>query len=697
MRIALAGNPNAGKSSLFNRLTQSSAPTGNYAGVTIDASARAIELSSGKKVTFVDLPGCYSLAARSEDESIAIRTLLGLGPGGPIDRVICVVDATQLARGLYLVVQLLELGIPCLIALNMVDRVTGPAQLIDIDALANRMGVPVLAVSARTGLGVDTLLATSAVSLSPPDFRPRLALPDETRGRAKDLGTLFKDRTGSALDRMGLGLWLLVSEQAAIPWLRPFFGDAETLALAQALPEETRAIIEARYRAVDDLLLGLVDLSREDTDPRTLRADRILLHPFWGLAFFLCTMMLLFQAVFLGARPLMEGVEAGVGLLGDAGAKLLPDGPLRSLWVSGILGGVGNVLSFVPQIFMLFVGLTLMEESGYLSRAALVVDRSMRRVGLTGRAFIPLMSSFACAIPGILATRTMGSRQDRLTTILIAPWMSCSARLPTYTLVTAAVFSGNRPLFGLSVGGLVVFGMYALGLIAAVVVARLLRATSLRSPPSSLVMELPAYRVPLFRNVMRRAARRAWDFVRGSGKLIVALSIVLWALLSFPHQEPPGHIIGTPRTPQETSYVLEHTIGGRVGHLLEPALRPLGLNWRIGVGLLAAFGAREVFVATLSQTYALGAGSDASPQALHQALANDRDPITHRLRFGPLEGVSLMVFFALALQCTSTTAVVRRETGSTLLAIGQLVGMNAVAYVASLGVYQGGSALGWGH
>jgi ferrous iron transport protein B len=722
LRIAVAGNPNAGKSTLFNALSGARARVGNYPGVTVERREAAVVLRDGVQAQLIDLPGCYSLVARSPEEDVAHRVLIGAFGQGLPDRVLCVVDATQLARGLYLVLQLLELGLPCVVALNMMDVARQRGVAIDVPLLGKQLGVPVVPLVARSGMGLDELTAV----LGRPNARHSnvvtLDLTVTERAALDRVATAWRDEPSMAPppgDPLGHSLWLMTSrwENLAEPLPPPLQAAVqEGCAVLDASGAGTfnRRVIAARYAAVDRILERSLDIRRARADSRSRGIDSIVLHPVGGLAIFVAAMFLLFQAVFAWAAPLMAAVSTGTGYLAHAVEAWLPAGHFRSLLVHGVIAGVGSVLAFVPQIAFLFFGLTLLEESGYLARAAFLLDRLMRRVGLHGKAFVPLMSSFACAVPGIMAARTLECGRDRLVTILVAPFMSCSARLPVYTLVIAAVFAGAPPLWGfLSIGGLVILAMYILGFAAAIGTAFMLKRTALRSPPATLLLELPAYRMPDLRAVARLVFERCRDFVQGTGRIIIALSIVLWALLTFPHATMPvpevtarqASIAALPagQQPKATAqlardgraYALQHSFGGQLGRALEPAIAPLGFDWRIGIGLVASFAAREVLVSTLGQIYALDGDVAADSPSLRDALRADIDPSTGRPRFTPLVGVSLMVFFVLALQCLSTVATVRRETASWGWAAAQLVYMNGLAYLASLAVYQGGRALGF--
>ena len=710
-RVALAGNPNSGKTTIWNALTGRAGRVGNYPGVTVERLEAKMRTSAGATLTVVDVPGCYSLTARSAEEEVAHDVLTGrLGDPRP-GAIVAVVDASNLARNLYLTLQLIELGTPVVVALNMMDNAGSLGLEVDAERLARELGVPVVPLVGHRGSGIDEL--RKAID----DVRRD---PGARRGRAFSLAPEDEVRLASVrskLDRSvsdGELLWWLTSPIAPTDDNPP-----EALTLREELVADGfgRRLIVARYAECDRIEQAVVDSRGRVSETATDRADRLLTHPIWGGLVFFVMMALVFQAVFRGAEPLIRYIENGIDLVGAGLRAVLPPGLVQDLLVNGVLAGVGNIFVFLPQILMLELLMAALEDSGYMSRAAYLMDRLMGRVGLQGKAFIPLMSSFACAIPGIMAARTVEGRQDRLVTILIAPFMSCSARLPVYTLVIAAVFASSPPIGGvLSVGGLVITAMYLLGIVAAVVVAFTLKRTLLRSPRSTLVLELPAYRRPSLASLRRRLLRRARAFTFQTGSIILALSVLLWALLAFPRQGLSQAELATrttrieQRTPpgperqarladlsaEDGAKQLENSFGGRVGRAIEPLIRPLGFDWRIGIGLVASFAAREVLVSTLGQVYAVGADTDESSLGLRRALLRDVDPTTGRGRFTPLVGLSLMVFFVLACQCLSTVAVVRRETNSLRWPVFMVAMMNTLAWTASFAVFQGGTALGLG-
>jgi ferrous iron transport protein B len=686
LRVALAGNPNVGKTSLFNELTGARHQVGNYAGVTVERRVGTVGERHGpaREIELLDLPGCYSLSATSEDEAVAFRTLAGIGEPAP-DAVVLVLDATNLARNLYLALQVRELGVPLVIALNMSDSARQLGLPVEPEKLARELGLPVVATAARSGAGSRELVAAlGALELAP---RPVLLPIGADDGElARVVAALGGDEARArwiACTVAGGG-----DEELGV--------NAEELAALARLPGEVvdRAatqLIALRYREVDRMLAvvhGAREPERAPAMARSQRIDRVLTHRVWGLGIFALVMGFVFVSIFTWAQPLMDAIEALIGIVSETVGDALGPGLLTDLITQGVIAGAGNVLVFVPQIAMLFLFIGLLEDSGYLARAAFLMDRTMSKLGLHGRAFIPLLSGYACAIPAILGTRTISGRKDRLVTILMIPFMSCSARLPIYSLVIGALFVGEATGFraDLQRGG-VMLGMYALSTASALAVGYLYKRTILKSPTPPLVMELPPYRMPRVRNTLLVVYDRTMDFARNAGTVILALTIVLWALLSFPRADTGAG--GDGPTKIAASY------GGRAAQMIEPVLQPIGQDWRMGVGIIGSFAAREVLVGTLGLVYGMEADED-DPVQLRQAIREDTDPVTGKPRHTALSGLALMVFFVYACQCMSTLAVVRRETRSWRWPAFMFATMTGLAYVAALVVYQGGRALGLG-
>jgi ferrous iron transport protein B len=632
LMVALAGNPNAGKTTLFNALTGLSQKVANYPGVTVERKTGEWR-ADGKSIQLIDLPGLYSLDATSLDEHIASDVLLGKVAGvAKPDTVIAVVDATNLERNLYLVTQLFEFGVPVVVALTMIDVFEKQKHEIDIGRLSKLLKVPVVAVDASEGRGIDELADAVASAIASP-----------------------RDSA-------------FVAEES----------------------DSANAKIFARYAFISEVVQKSVKHNDKAAHDRSEKIDKILTHRVFGLAILVGVLLLVFQAIFSWAEVPMHLLETGFGAVGDAARAQMPEGILADLVVDGIIAGVGGVLVFLPQILLLFLFISILEDTGYMARAAFLMDKLMSRFGLHGKAFLPLMSSFACAIPGIMATRTIENQRDRFATILIAPFMSCSARLPVYTLMIGAFFTGQTVLGFLSLGAALMLAMYALGIVVAVIVGFILKKTLLSSTPAPFVMELPPYRVPDVRTVLQNMLTRAWLFVKRAGTVILAISIILWALAYFPRTEAVNAEEGSPAV---ETVQLQNSYAGQLGHLIEPVIRPLGFDWKIGVALIASFAAREVLVSTLSIIYNVGKDETEESPTLISAIKGAKDEQGNTV-WTPLTALTLMVFFVLAMQCMSTLAIVRRETNSWRWPIFQFAFMTLVAYGAAFMTYQGGKLLG---
>ena len=738
--VALLGNPNTGKSTLFNALTGLRQHVGNYPGVTVETKTGHFS-HQGRTFDVIDLPGTYSLAPRSPDEMLAVDLLLGRQPGEPRpDVVMTIVDASNLERNLYLTTQALELGVPVVVVLNMMDVAEAQGLRIDAQRLAQQLGVPVVPTQANRGKGLEELKQAVAVVAHVPNGVPgphagsvlsteRITFPEPFEQEVTNLHRQLGNGLSSFLVRRllldvgGYTESCLTAHHASLTTL--LTAARQRLAAAGCPVPAVEA--RARYAWIRRATAGCVQRPAERPVTWTDRLDRLLTHRLWGTLVFLGLMFVVFQSISTWAAPLMDGIKAGKSWLADALRGTLPAGPLTSLLVEGVLEGVGGVLVFLPQIVILFGFIAILEDCGYMARAAFLMDKLMARAGLSGKSFIPMLSSVACAIPGIMATRVIENRRDRLTTILVAPLMSCSARLPVYTLLIAAFLTDGYPWW---LPGVTLFGLYLIGIVVAPLVALLLKRTLLRGETPVFVMEMPLYKRPSLRNVLRRMAESGWAFVRRAGTLILASMIVVWALLYFPRGDD-----GTGRTYEAAVAALESDIRaleaeaesasdedkeklekataekkaqvnelrgawkrqsvlGRVGQAIEPAVRPLGWDWKIGTAALASFPAREVVVGTLGILYNQGEvdpgeAADSLGAALRRETAAAGRPV-----FTVPVALSLMVFFALCCQCASTLAVIRRETGGWGWPAFTFVYMTVLAYVGALVVYQVGALLG---
>ncbi len=664
--VALAGNPNAGKTTLFNQLTGLRGKTANFSGTTTSVRLGRFELD-GKPIQLLDLPGMYGMSEHKVEERMARDALLGKLSGRPRPQAaVVVVDATNLARNLYLAGQVRELGVPMVVALNMIDLAEADGLEIDVDALAVELGAPVVPVNSRSGRGLARLTREldHVLEAGPEGIR---ALPE-----------------GIA----ACGSCTTCPHEARYNW-------AEEVG--------TRAVREPGGGRLMSVRL-------------TETIDRWLTHPVHGVVGFLLIMAAVFISIFTVAQAPMAWIEAGFGFAGDVFGRVLPPGDLNSFVVNGLIGGIGGVLVFLPQICFLFFLITLLEDSGYLARAAFVADRPMSRVGLPGRAFVPMLSAHACAIPAIMSSRVIENRRDRLVSILVIPLLTCTARLPVYVMITALLFA-DRPV----VGGLVFTGAYLLGMTAAIGMAFLFKSTILPGATSPLVIELPRYRLPSLRNALLTAYERGRAFVTRAGTVILGISVVLWVLATYPKlAESAWSEVVPPETLAQVSdlraalattegeaeaeaveaevaallapHALEYSVAGRVGKAVEPLFAPLGFDWRINVGVISSFAAREVIVATLAIVYGIGEDAAEDEETLSATLRAQRHADGGPV-FTTATALALLVFFVLAMQCLPTNVVTRRETGSWKWPALQFGYMTVLAWSAAFVVHRVVSAL----
>lgn len=701
-KLAVIGNPNTGKTTLFNALTGLSQHTGNYPGVTVE-SALGEFVVDGQRVEAVDLPGSYSLAPRAPDEMVAVEVLLGRGRDvDPPDAVLCVVDATHLDRNLYLLTQVLETELPVVVALTMVDVAQRQGLTIDIGLLESRLGVPVVPVHATRRRGIEDLERAVVAAMRQERRRARAVLfPsvfEEAVSRLRD--RLPREADGSALPKFLVERLLIDAGGYVESTLARELGsnvldetEAARQELSSKLPALPRVEVEARYRWIAEALRGATEKASLSGESVTDRVDRIVTHKVWGSVVFLLAMATTFQAIFSWAVPFMDAIDGAMQVVGASIAAIVPEGPIRSLLVDGVVGGVGAVVVFVPQIAILFALITVLEDSGYMARAAFLMDRVMSGFGLSGRSFIPLLSSFACAVPGIMAARSIENPRDRLATILIAPLMSCSARLPVYVLFIAAFVPATTIGGVIGLQGLTLFSLYLVGLLVAPPIALLLKKTALRGPAVPFLLELPPYKVPSWRVVLFRMYDRSWAFIRRAGTIILATTILVWALSYYPR--PQANEAPAPNVASDAQQAGEHlrqSYLGQAGHVIEPIVEPLGWDWKIGMAVIASFPAREVVIAALGTIYNLGGGEGEDSVELRDALRAARRPDGSPVYTAPV-ALSIMVFFALCCQCAATLATIRRETGSWRYPAFTFVYMTSLAYVAAYAVYQVGTFL----
>ena len=687
--FALVGNPNCGKSTLFNALTGLKQKVGNYPGVTVEKKVGTTYSQHGQPITVIDLPGTYSLAARSPDEAVTRDVLLGRrSDTAQPDRILCLVDATNLERNLYLVHQILDLGRPVILVLNMMDLAVQAGLNIRVARLEKELGIPVIACEAVNGKGlVELRLAMSRSDL--PLARHAWGVPAPIAPAVSELAAslLENDQKLPLIARAEALLLLTDQDSVRVAGSSPLSPRTAEILLAWQKRWEAEGtdwagiLVNSRYEAIGQLAAEVVLRAGTVGPTASDRIDAVVTHRFWGWLVLGAVMTLLFVSIFTLAQYPMDWIGNHTAFLANWFKSRMTDGDLRDLITDGAIGGVGSVVMFLPQILILFFFIGLLESTGYMARAAFIMDRLMSRVGLNGKSFIPLLSSYACAIPGIMATRTIEDPKDRLATILVAPLMSCSARLPVYLLMIAALLPGDRVSLGAKVG--IMVSMYALGTLGAFGFAWLFKRTLLKGAPPLMIMELPPYRLPRVKDVLLLVLERAGIFLRRAGTVILGISIILWFLAAYP-KAPAG---------ATATQQLAQSFAGQAGHLLEPAIQPLGFDWQIGIGLISSFAAREVFVSTMGVVFNAESGEgDTAP--LRSALLAARWP-DGRMLFTPLVCLTLMVFYVFAMQCMSTIAVVRRETNGWKWPIFQTLYMTGTAWILSFIVYQTGHALGF--
>ncbi len=706
--IALVGNPNSGKTALFNLLTGLNQKVSNYPGVTVEKKIGKTYLPDGSFFDLIDLPGTYSLTPESMDERIVTEQVVHwMHDENPPSVIVSVIDATNLSRNLYLTTQLIDLGIPVIIAMNMIDLVKDDLD-IDTNQLAKDLGVAaIVPMSATQRTGKEELLEAIEMALrnKPPMTREFPIITDSNYLQIlRPLKYLLVSKFNYS-DRFATAQALrLVTRNSTIDVYKSLikiFNISENEILDELRIKRQEAveafeksgvkhrILEAslRYKWLDEILLNArVNIDAHlDKKSFSEKADMILTHPLGGPITFIAILYFIFQSIFTWASIPMDWIDLGVKWIGNQVFNVMPVGIIRELLVEGIIAGVGAILVFLPQIVILMFFMTLLEDSGYMARVAFMMDRFMTQLGLHGRSVLPLMSGYACAIPGIMSTRTIDSWKERLITILILPLMSCSARLPVYTLMIGA-FIPAVTIFGyLNLQGMTLVVMYFLGTATAFLLAKIFSLFIKTQGKSSFVMELPPYRTPLWRSVFRNVFNRGKIFIVNAGKIIMSISIILWFLASFPKSDlsaTKGHSI-------------QQSYAGRIGHVIEPVIKPLGFNWKLGIGLITSFAAREVLVSTMATIYTVESEGDGIVE-LKEAMKNDKDPLTGKPVYTPLVAISLMIFFVYAAQCMATFAMIRNETHSWKWPLFMMAYMNTLAFGISFLVYQGGLILGFG-
>lgn len=692
--IALLCNPNVGKTSLFNRLTKLNQKVGNYPGITVEKRVGHVK-SGDTDYKIVDLPGTYTLFPNSLDEEVVFRTLVDANNVDFPELVVVVSEPHTLSRGVILYQQIRELGLPAIFVINMEDEMGAKGLQVDYKALEQYLQTTVLTTNARTGVGVDKLIKSFEVK--PPAYFSKFSLPEQYNEPLAEARKLFPLSTE-------YNTWQYLAQEKA-----PTISDDQVKQLAairtkfnlspQQLQKDESIL---RHEQVDKDLQQIVTKSENKVMSFTEKIDNILVHPILGYVIFFGILFLIFQAIYTWSGPLMDGVDELFAYLSDAAASVLPEGPLAGLIVNGIIAGIGGIVIFLPQIVILFLFIAIMEETGYMSRVVFLMDRWLKPFGLNGKSVIPLMSGVACAIPAVMAARNIENPKERLLTILVTPFMTCSARLPIYIVIIALVIP-EQTFLGFNLQGLVLFGMYLLGIAAALLSSLVLNKFIKSVRQSFLIFELPTYKAPDWKNVMNTVWEKSSGFLLEAGRIILAISIILWVLGNFGPNDrfsnPEKYIaVENPSFSEEeierevSAYRTEYSYLGYLGQAIEPVIKPLGYDWKVGIGLLASFAAREVFVGTVAVVYSLGEDldieDDAEKETLLERMRSEVNRNTGEPTYNFATGISLLLFYAFAMQCMATIAIVRKEIGSWKWTLIQALFMTGVAYIAALIAYQ---------
>jgi ferrous iron transport protein B len=695
LKIALLGNPNAGKSSLFNHLTGLNQKIGNFPGVTIDKRTGTARISQNIYADVIDLPGIYSLYPKSPDEEIVFEILSNPQDKSFPDLVVIIVDASNLRRSLLLFTQVRDLGFPVILALNMLDLARKNGMEIDVEKLKKDLEVPIVQINGRTGKGIDQLKAALACPIH--NVPAGFFIPN---GNAKEIIREIRERFQVENDYQALHI-------------------AHKYQTLKTLTPEGRAVVEDicnrhqfdsimmqseetiyRYETIGKILSSsVVELKPGGKERLSSRLDKILTHKIWGFTIFFLILSLIFQAVFAWASVPMDLIDVGIGYTNSFLRSNLSPGPITDLLTDGLIAGLGGILIFIPQIAILFLFISILEESGYMSRVMFIMDKIMRKFGMNGRSVVPLMSGVACAVPAIMATRNIESRKERLITIFVTPFMSCSARIPVYTILIALVVP-EIYIAGLNIQGLALMGLYFLGFLAAIFSGWIMNLILKKNENGYFIMEFPVYKFPRWKNVGLTIIEKVKAFVFGAGKIIIAISIILWVLASF---GPGDTMINAEKNAEAAALKmglgeeeknnmiaaskLEHSYAGNFGKFIEPVIKPLGFDWKIGIALITSFAAREVFISTMSTIYSIGE-SDNDQSGIKERMRAEKDPATGLALYTPALAVSLLIFYAFAMQCMSTLAIVKRETNGWKWPLIQFIYMTGLAWVGSYIAYQ---------
>ena len=692
INVALIGNPNTGKSSVFNILTGLNQKVGNYPGITVEKKQGTCQLERNLKAHIIDLPGTYSLNASSLDENVVIELLLNKKDKDYPDVAVVIADIENLKRNLLLFTQIKDLGIPTILAINMADRMKRKAISLNIKKLEEKLGTKIVLLSSRKKTGIETLKSLisnyNSLSLTPCINSSKIA-PE------------YFERLQKTFPNQDLyKLWLVVTQDVnfgklnrkKINGIQPF--QTESITNLKRLQQKETI---ARYQFINDTLKKTLSIDSKNAKDLRSRFDKILTHKFWGYVIFFSILLLIFQAIFDWSTYPMDFIDNSFTLLSEWLKINLPPGVFSNLITEGIIPGLGGIVIFIPQIAFLFLFISILEESGYMSRVVFLMDRIMRRFGLSGKSVVPLVSGTACAIPAIMATRNIENWKERLITILVTPFITCAARLPVYLIIISLVIPEGRVLGIISLQGLTLLILYGLGFAAAIIAAYTLDKYLHVKSKSFFVIEMPNYKLPLLKNVGITVLEKTKSFVFGAGKIILAISIILWVMGSYgPGDFNQAEEIVLQQTKQQnlsqeelaiklSSFKLENSYIGIVGKFIEPAVRPLGYDWKIGIALISSFAAREVFIGTLATMYSVG---NDEVETIKERMAAEINPSSGAPLFNLASGISLLLFYAFAMQCMSTLAIVKRETNSWKWPLWQLLSMTALAYIVALAAYQ---------
>ena len=687
-KIALIGNPNVGKSTLFNWLTGLRQKVGNYPGMTVEKKVGNF-VHKGKKYDLIDLPGTFGLYPNSLDEQVVTDVLNNLAHPQHPDLAVIVGEPNNLKRAVLLLQQVRDLGIPALLVINMMDEADKQGIRINLEKLEEKLFTKIILTDARSGKGITELKDSleTAIPLAENSFE----IPREFAG------VIQKTKSAFELDN-DFQSWQLLCQKEM-----KHLAENQKLEL-EKIKSENKIIarrlqvkeILARYESIDEILESTISKSSVKSNSFTEKLDKILIHPIVGYLIFFGLLLLIFQAIFAWSAPFMDSIDEGFAWLSQTVGNYLPEGPLNGLITDGIISGIGGIVIFVPQIVILFFFISIMEESGYMSRVVYLMDRWLKPFGLSGKSAVPLMSGAACAIPAVMSARNIENDKERLITILVTPFMTCAARLPIYVVIIGLIIPDEK-IYGFNLQGLALLGMYVLGILGALGTAWVLKKLIKTNFKSYLILELPTYKMPVWRNVLITVWSKSSGFVIGAGKIILAISIILWVLGTFGMGEKFNNaeeIVKTANpdlTDSEleneiTAYKLEYSFLGYMGQGIEPLVKPLGYDWKMGIGLISSFAAREVFVGTMATVYSLGDTDD--ELTIRQRMAQEINPNTGKPAYNLASGVSLLLFYAFAMQCMATIAIVRKETDSWKWTFIQMIFMTGLAYVAALIAYQ---------